>query len=54
MNQKGGKNPHDRLTPRLSSLILVNHVRKGYEFAKENKIPYDYINYNKQRRKKCA
>jgi cyclic-di-AMP phosphodiesterase PgpH len=38
-NQKGGKNPHDRLTPRLSSLILVNHVRKGYEFAKENKIP---------------
>lgn len=38
-NQKGGKNPHDRLTPRLSSLILVNHVRKGYEFAIENKIP---------------
>ncbi len=38
-NQKGGKNPHDRLTPRLSSLILINHVRKGYEFARENKIP---------------
>lgn len=38
-NQLGGKNPHDRLSPRLSSLILINHVRKGYDFAKENKIP---------------
>lgn len=44
-NQKGGKNPHDRLTPRLSSLILINHVRKGYEFAKENKIPSDVCNF---------
>jgi putative nucleotidyltransferase with HDIG domain len=38
-NQKGGKNPHDRLTPRISSLILINHVRKGFEFATENKLP---------------
>ncbi len=38
-NQIDGKNPHDRLTPRLSSLILINHVRKGYEFARKNKIP---------------
>jgi putative nucleotidyltransferase with HDIG domain len=38
-NQRGGKNPHDRLSPRLSSLILINHVRKGYEFAKQNKLP---------------
>jgi putative nucleotidyltransferase with HDIG domain len=38
-NQKGGSNPHDRLAPRISSLILINHVRKGYEFAKENKLP---------------
>ncbi len=44
-NQKGGKNPHDRLTPRLSSLILINHVRKGYEFAKENKIPSDVCKF---------
>lgn len=38
-NQFNGKNPHDRLSPRLSSLILINHVRKGYEFAKHNKLP---------------
>lgn len=38
-NQLGGKNPHDRLSPRLSSLILINHVRKGYEFARQNNLP---------------
>ncbi len=44
-NQRGGKNPHDRISPRLSSLILINHVRKGYEFAREKKLPTVICNF---------
>lgn len=29
-----GLNPHDNLPPRMSSLILINHVREGVEYAK--------------------
>ncbi|OQX60623.1 hypothetical protein B5M50_00555 [candidate division KSB1 bacterium 4484_219] len=38
-NQQTGKNPHDKLSPWVSSLILVNHVRKGIELAEEHKLP---------------
>jgi len=34
-NQKGGKNPHDKLAPSLSALILIGHVKDGMELAKE-------------------
>lgn len=44
-NQRGGKNPHDKLSPRISSLILINHVRKGYEFARQNNIPSIVCNF---------
>jgi putative nucleotidyltransferase with HDIG domain len=38
-NQKGGKNPHDKLSPNMSYLIIVNHVKRGLEMAEENKLP---------------
>jgi len=38
-NQKGGKNPHEKLTPSMSCLILINHVKKGLEIAVEHKLP---------------
>jgi len=38
-NQKAGRNPHDKLSPRISSLILSNHVKKGLELADEYKLP---------------
>ena len=38
-NQKGGKNPHEKLTPSMSCLVIVNHVKRGMEIAKENGIP---------------
>lgn len=35
-NQKGGENPHNKLTPSMSSLILISHVKDGVALAKEN------------------
>jgi len=38
-NQRGGKNPHEKLTPYMSLLVIVNHVKRGLEIAEENNIP---------------
>jgi putative nucleotidyltransferase with HDIG domain len=38
-NQAKGENRHDRLTPSMSSLIIVSHVKEGMELAKEYKLP---------------
>jgi putative nucleotidyltransferase with HDIG domain len=38
-NQKGGKNPHEKLAPNMSCLILINHVKRGLEIAEEYKLP---------------
>ncbi|MCK5738361.1 HDIG domain-containing protein, partial [bacterium] len=43
---RGMSNPHDKLTPSMSFLILVNHVRKGEEIARQYKLPsiiFDFI-----------
>lgn len=38
-NQMGGENIHDELSPSLSGLILISHVRDGLEIAEETKLP---------------
>ncbi len=38
-NQKAGRNPHEKLTPSMSCLILINHVKKGLEIAEEHNLP---------------
>jgi len=38
-NQRGGKNPHEKLTPNMSLLVITNHVKRGLEIAEENDIP---------------
>ncbi len=38
-NQMDGKNPHEKLTPRMSALILMNHVKKGSALADKYKLP---------------
>lgn len=38
-NQLGHESPHDKLTPRMSALVLKNHVKKGLELADKYKIP---------------
>jgi hypothetical protein len=38
-NQIAGDNPHDKITPSLSTLIITSHVKDGVEMANEHKIP---------------
>jgi putative nucleotidyltransferase with HDIG domain len=38
-NQLGAENPHDKLSPNLSALIILSHVKDGLEMAKQYKIP---------------
>lgn len=38
-NQIGKENPHDKITPNLSALIILSHTIDGLEMAKEHKIP---------------
>ena len=38
-NQLGADNPHDKIAPSLSTLIITAHVKDGLELAKEHKLP---------------
>lgn len=38
-NQFTQDNPHDKIAPTLSSLIITSHIKDGLELAKENKLP---------------
>ncbi|MBO6738475.1 MAG: HDIG domain-containing protein [Phycisphaerales bacterium] len=38
-NQSGGPNKHDKLTPAMSLLIIVGHVKDGMEMAREHGLP---------------
>lgn len=44
-NQVTGVNPHDDLSFEESANIIVNHVIKGIELAKENKLPEQLIDF---------
>ena len=38
-NQTNGRNPHEKLAPSMSCLILADHIRQGLEIAQENNLP---------------
>lgn len=38
-NQTGGSNKHDKLSPAMSLLIVVGHVKDGMELAREFRLP---------------
>ncbi|MEL7564946.1 MAG: HDIG domain-containing metalloprotein [Dehalobacterium sp.] len=38
-NQPATENPHQKITPTLSTLIITSHVKDGVELAKEHKFP---------------
>ena len=38
-NQLGGTNPHDKISPTLSTTIIISHAKDGLELAKEYDIP---------------
>ncbi|WP_022664538.1 HD family phosphohydrolase [Desulfospira joergensenii] len=42
-NQADGKNRHDKLSPSMSALILIQHVKKGVELARKHKLGNEVI-----------
>ena len=38
-NQVPGQNPHDKIQPSMSALILINHVKEGLELAYKSNLP---------------
>jgi len=38
-NQTGPANRHDQLTPNMSSLVILSHVKEGIELAKAHRLP---------------
>jgi cyclic-di-AMP phosphodiesterase PgpH len=38
-NQLTSENPHDKIAPSLSTLIVTSHIKDGLEMAKEYKLP---------------
>ena len=38
-NQSYLENRHDKLSPRMSSIVLANHVKQGIELARQHKLP---------------
>ncbi|MFN2431776.1 MAG: HD family phosphohydrolase [Gemmatimonadota bacterium] len=44
-NQRRGMNPHDRLKPRMSALIIINHVKEGIEMAREARLPESVVDF---------
>jgi putative nucleotidyltransferase with HDIG domain len=44
-NQKGSRNRHDKLAPRMSSLIIAAHVKDGMALAREHGLPEEVIDF---------
>jgi hypothetical protein len=42
-NQSGSISKHDKLTPHMSSMIIINHVKEGVEIARQYKLPTPVI-----------
>ena len=42
-NQMGKENPHDRLSPRMSALIIISHVKDGVELGEKYGLPGEII-----------
>ncbi|MDD4170158.1 MAG: HDIG domain-containing protein [Desulfotomaculaceae bacterium] len=47
-NQMTAENPHDKIGPSLSTLIITSHVKDGVEIAKEYKLPQGIIDIIEQ------
>lgn len=47
-NQGGEENRHDKLTPSMSALILISHIKEGAELARENRLGQQIIDIIRQ------
>ena len=41
-------NPHDKMSPSLSALIITSHIKEGLELAREYKLPLAIVDIIKQ------
>jgi putative nucleotidyltransferase with HDIG domain len=44
-NQSSGINPHDNISPKMSAMIIHNHVKEGIELAREANLPQRIIDF---------
>ena len=44
-NQFGDANPHDRLNPSLSTLIIMSHVKDGIDLARQARLPEAIVEF---------
>jgi cyclic-di-AMP phosphodiesterase PgpH len=47
-NQQTGDNKHDKLSPKMSSLVIISHVKDGCEFAQQLKLGNPITNIIRQ------
>jgi len=47
-NVSGGDNKHDRLSPSMSALILISHIKEGVELAREHRLGVPIIDIIRQ------
>lgn len=44
-NQMGGDNPHSKLSPQLSAMVITSHVRDGVEMARLARLPEEITGF---------
>lgn len=44
-NQRAATNPHDQLKPRMSALIIANHVKEGLDIGRSYKLPKRVLDF---------
>lgn len=44
----GVENPHNKLNPRLSKMVIISHTKDGVEIAKKHGLPQEIINFIQQ------
>ncbi len=42
-NQIGQKNPHDNLKPQMSALVIISHVKDGFDMGKNMRLPKNVL-----------
>lgn len=42
---QAGENPHDKLKPQMSALIIKSHVKDGIEIARGHRLPQDIVDF---------
>jgi cyclic-di-AMP phosphodiesterase PgpH len=47
-NQSNGKNKHDKISPSMSALILISHIKDGVEIARIHKLGQEIIDVIRQ------